>query len=117
MQLFSDVMPRAWTLGLMQVTQNRKGIPIVNERNQHVEVKLCENARPLRCPFQPSNFDKDDSKSRLSCVLILDQEQVAWIAEIGKWARAVVAERCADLDWTASETVERLKSSMNEGER
>ena len=64
MQLFSEVSPLAWTLGQMQSTQSRKGIPIVNQLNQHVEVKLCENARPLRVPFQPSNFDKDDTKTK-----------------------------------------------------
>ena len=117
MQLFSDVSPRAWTFGPMQTSQNRKGIPIVDEKNQHVEVKLCENSRPLRIPFQPSNFEKDDSKTRLSCVLILDQGQIQWIEEIEKWARDAVAERAADLDWTPEQTVSYFKSAMKVNEK
>ena len=78
MQLFSEVSPDTWTFGAPQVAQNRKGVPILDTKNAHPEVKLCENGEPLRCPLHPSTFDKDDSKTRLSCVLVIDPAKIAW---------------------------------------
>ena len=117
MQLFSEISPLAWTLGQVQTTQNRKGIPIVDQLNQHVEVKLCENTRPLRVPFQPSNFDKDDTKTRLSCVLVLEPEQITWLAEIERWAVQTISQRASEIDWTPEQVASYFKSSVKTNEK
>ena len=113
MQLFSAVSPVAWTFGAPQTTLNRKGVSILDQPNAHPEVKLCENGQPLRCPFQPSTFEKDDSKTRLSCVLVLDQAQTAWMNTVETWLIAAVQERSEEfLSWTPEETLERFKSAV-----
>ena len=113
MQLFSGVSPATWTFGSPQTTQQRKGVPILTTNNSHPEVKLCENGKPLRCPFHPSAYDKDDSKTRLSCVLVLDDPQVAWVNEVEAWLIAAVQERSEEfLGWTPAETLERFRSSV-----
>ena len=118
MQLFSEVSPSTWTFGQPQTAQNRKGVPILDTHNAHPEVKLCENGRPLRCPFHPSTYEKDDSKTRLSLVLVLDAPQVAWMNEAEAWLLAAVQERSQEfLGWTAEETLERFKSSVKTSEK
>ena len=113
MKLFSEVSPALWTFGRpLPPSQNRRGVPILNTRNEHPEVKLCENDLPLRCPFNPSNYEKD-SKTRLSCVLVLDAPQIAWMNEAEAWLLAAVTERSQEfLNWNAEETLQHFRSAV-----